>query len=418
MTASAGTPLPVRQTLRNSVQKFDFGGEIMRKIGIFGGSFDPPHVGHIQAACAAKEALGLDTVLLIPASAAPHKRGHCATAAQRLEMLELACRHAPGLEASALEIDRGGISYTCDTVAQLRREEPQAQLYLLMGGDMLPSLTQWRNWEEILGQTTLAVFDRNGERENAAVAEQIGQLCARGYRAVQLPCAPMDISSTQLRRMLVFDCAAEFLDAAVLRYIRENGLYGTARDYKNLSEQELEQVVVSLLDPNRVNHVRGCRDAAVELAKRWGADVTDAARAGLLHDVTKALDGRLQLTLCRSYGKILDSFSCRYPKTLHALTGSLVAQRIFGENARVVSAIECHTTGKAAMNLLETILYVADYMEPNRDFPGVEELRRLTTVDMTAALKYGLEMTLAHLQEQGAEVSPASAEALHDLNII
>ena len=132
--------------------------------------------------------------------------------------------------------------------------------------------------------------------------------------------------------------------------------------------------------------------------------------------VTKALDGPLQLTLCDEYGTILDDFSARYPKTLHALTGSLVAERIFGENSAVVSAIEHHTTGKADMNLLEKIIYVADYMEPNRNFPGVERLRELAYADITAALKLGLEMTLEHLKNQGNEVSPESQKALAYLN--
>ena len=125
---------------------------------------------------------------------------------------------------------------------------------------------------------------------------------------------------------------------------------------------------------------------------------------------------RWQLTLCDAYGKLLDDFSKRYPRTLHALTGSMVAQRIFGENPSVVSAIESHTTGKANMTLLEKIIYVADYMEPNRDFPGVEKLRELAFTDLDGALKLGLEMTLEHLKAQGAEVSPASRSALDWLN--
>ena len=202
----------------------------------------------------------------------------------------------------------------------------------------------------------------------------------------------------------------------MLDYIREYRLYDTRAPWKNLPMEELEKVVISLLDPKRVPHVLGCRDTAVELAKRWGADVTDAARAGILHDITKAIDGPLQLTLCEAYGKILSDFSRKYPKTLHALTGSLVAQRIFGENEAVVSAIEWHTTGKADMTLLQKIIYVADYMEPNRKFPGVEKLRELAFTDMDAALKLGLEMTLEHLKRQGAEVSPESREALAWLN--
>jgi len=180
--------------------------------------------------------------------------------------------------------------------------------------------------------------------------------------------------------------------------------------------EELERIVIRLLNPNRVAHVLGCRDTAAALAQRWGENVTDAARAGLLHDITKAIDGPLQLTLCGEYGTILSEFGQRHPKTLHALTGSLVAERVFGENENVVSAICHHTTGKANMTTLEKIIYVADYMEPCRDFPGVEKLRELAFSDLDAALKLGLEMTLENLVSRRLEISPESREALEYLN--
>ena len=227
---------------------------------------------------------------------------------------------------------------------------------------------------------------------------------------------PFGITLEDLQRMLTFRCAEQFLTPEVRAYMAENGICDDTRDLCGLSLEELQQEVVRLLKPSRVAHVLGCRDTAVELARIWGADETDAARAGLLHDVTKALDGPLQLTLCWSYGTILDDFSIRNPKTLHALTGSLVARRIFGENEAVVSAIRSHTTGKANMNTLEKIIYVADYMEPNRDFPGVEELRALAYTDLDGALKMGLEMTLDLLREQGREISGASVDALAWLN--
>ncbi len=187
---------------------------------------------------------------------------------------------------------------------------------------------------------------------------------------------------------------------------------GAGEDYTGLSLAALEQTAVRLLDPRRVNHVLGCRDTAVALAKRWGADEIHAARAGLLHDITKALTGDLHLTLCREYGIVLDGFSAENPKTLHALTGALVAQRIFGESPEVVEAVRWHTTGKADMTTLEKIIYVADYMEPNRDFPGVQQLRELAFSDLDGALRLGLQMTLEHLKRQGSTVSPASREAL------
>ena len=116
--------------------------------------------------------------------------------------------------------------------------------------------------------------------------------------------------------------------------------------------------------------------------------------------------------MCGEYGTILDDFSKRYPKTLHALTGALVAERVFGEKEAVVNAIRHHTTGKAGMELLEKIIYLADYIEPNRVLPGIETLRHLAFTDLDAALKMGLQMTISYLNEQGSEVSPESREAL------
>ena len=391
----------------------------MERIGIYGGTFNPPHIGHLQGAAQAIAALGLDKLILIPDRIAPHKQMPSGSPypQQRLEMVRIAAAFYEKMEISDLELRREGPSYSYITVRQIRQQYPDAKLYLLMGTDMFASFLNWRNPGEIMKHVTPAVMSRGDRGEAAAIEAQRQKLGAMGCETVVIENKVTAISSTQLRRLLAFRCAGDFLPEGVLDYIRENRLYDTRANWKGLPMEELERIVISLLNPNRVAHVLGCRDTSVALAKRWGVDETDAARAGILHDITKALDGPLQLTLCRSYGKVLDDFSVRYPKTLHALTGSLVAERIFGENEAVVSAIECHTTGKAAMNMLEKILYVADYMEPNRDFPGVEKLRQLAFSDMDAALELGLRMTLEHLKEQGAEVSPASREALEYLHV-
>lgn len=390
----------------------------MERIGIFGGTFNPPHIGHIHGVKQAMEALNLQKVLLVPDYIAPHKEmaPGTPTPEERFEMLKIAAAGDPRLEVCDIEFKRGGVSYTADTVTALKARYPDSQLVLLMGTDMFSCFHQWRNWKSIAENVVLGVMCRGGKGEEAAIQAARKELDARGVRVELARNDAVTISSTQMRRLLAFRCGDDFLLAGVADYIRERGLYDGAADWKNLPMEELEQVVIRLLNPNRVAHVLGCRDTAVELAKRWGADETDAARAGILHDITKALDGPLQLTLCAAYGKILDDFSRRYPKTLHALTGSLVAERIFGENEAVVSAIRCHTTGRADMNTLEKIIYVADYMEPNRNFPGVERLRSLAYEDLTGALKLGLEMTMEHLKEQGSEASPESREALDFLD--
>ena len=388
------------------------------KIGIYGGTYNPPHTGHMQAAAEAVRLLKLDKLLLIPDRIAPHKEipTGSPTPEQRLEMLRIAAAGHPQMEVSDIELKREGPSFSYLTVQQLRAQYPDAELILLMGTDMFLSFHTWREPERITKEATLGVFYRGERGEREKILAKKKEMEDQGAKVELVENEILPISSTQLRRLIAFRCAGEFLPAGVGDFIREHGLYETAADWKNLPMEQLEDVVLRLLNPNRVNHVLGCRDTAIALAKHWGADETDAARAGLLHDITKALDGPLQLTLCREYGTILDEFGCKYPKTLHALTGSLVAERIFGENEAVVSAICHHTTGKADMSLLEKIIYVADYIEPCRNFPGVERLREVAFSNIDAALKLGLEMTLEHLKNLGDEVSPASREALEFLN--
>ncbi|HIQ77421.1 MAG TPA: nicotinate (nicotinamide) nucleotide adenylyltransferase [Candidatus Faecousia excrementipullorum] len=391
----------------------------MQRIGIYGGTFNPPHLGHLRAAAYGVKALELTRLLMIPSCVSPHKQHlpeGSATARQRLEMLKIALKDEENIRVSDLELNRGGESYTWETVQQLKKIYPMAELILFMGTDMFLSFDSWKKPEVIMENASIGVFYRGlpGEMENI-VAQKI-RLESQGAKVYLIHNPLTVISSTDLRRLLVFSCADSFLPEGVGDYIRENHLYGTGRSYRQLPMEELEKTVVGLLKPSRVAHVLGCRDTARQLAEIWGADPVDAARAGLLHDITKALDGPLQLTLCQGYGTILDAFSQENPKTLHALTGSLVAERIFGENPAVVRAIRSHTTGMPHMNTLDKIIYVADYMEPNRDFPGVEELRHLAVTDLDGALRRGLEMTISVLQQEGKTVSPESAQTLAWLN--
>ena len=385
----------------------------MERIGIYGGSFNPVHLGHLRAAQFAQKAFGLQKLLLIPSNISCHKDvpADSPAPAQRLQMLQLAAEDCPGVEVCDLELQRGGVSYTWQTLAQLRQQYPDAEFLLLVGTDMFLSLHRWMHPEKILSEASVAVLDRC-EKNREKLLEQAENLQKMGGKVLFADNPVLEISSTQLRRLLYFGAADDFLPKPVADYIREHRLYGTGLQRKNLPMEQLEREVIKLLKPQRVPHVLGCRDTAVLMAKKWGVKEADAARAGLLHDVTKALDGPLQLNVCSAYGKELDAFSQKNPKTLHALTGSLVAQRIFGENDAVVSAICSHTTGKADMNTLEKIIYVADYMEPNRDFPGVEELRHLAFTDLDGALKLGLTMTLDLLKEQGRDISPESQQAI------
>lgn len=392
----------------------------MARIGIYGGTFNPPHAGHMEAARQAIDLLKLDRLLLVPDGQPPHKEMPEGTpdAAQRLELLRLAAAGLEKAEVLDLEICRAGRSYTADTLAELEKRYPGDTLYLLMGTDMLLSFPHWYRPEEICRRATLAVMLREAcdpkvTEQLQAQAQYIRRKLDGKVKLLKNDALPM--SSTNVRRMLTFRAQGQMVPPEVLAEIRRRGYYGVNRDLRGLSMEELEREVVALLDPKRVPHVLGCRDTAARLAEQYGADVTDAARAGLFHDVTKALPPELQLQLCEAYGIPLDEFSRENPKTLHATTGAWVAREIFGENPAVFRAIESHTTGCAGMNTLQKIIYIADYMEPNRDFPGVEKLRAAVEKDLDQAVLLGLEMTVDLLRQQGRRVAQGSLDAMADL---
>ena len=385
------------------------------KLGIYGGAFNPPHLGHVRAAACGAEVLGLSKVLLIPTNISPHKQSpyNTASAAQRLQMLEIATCNREKLQVSDIEIARGGQSYTYETVLQLRQENPDAELTLFMGTDMFLTLLQWRNPQIILENTAIGVFYRGERHEKEQVAKQADQLRQMGATVHLIENPVTQISSTVLRSLLVFGCAGDYLPEGVEDYIRKEGLYGTGQKYKDLSLQELERAVSAFVKPERMAHVLGCRDMALSLAEKWGADPIMAQRAALLHDITKALDGPTQLTLCAGFGILLDDFSRKHPKTLHAYTGSLVAERIFGECPEVVQAIASHTTGKPGMHLLDQIIYIADNMEMTRTYPGVEKVRSLAFENLEAAVKLGLSNTIENLKSRNEGIHPQGLATLH-----
>lgn len=389
----------------------------MARIGIYGGSFNPPHLGHILAAQEFVRALGLDRILMIPAAIPPHKvmPTNSPDGETRLKLLQLAARDLTAAEVDPLELQREGASYTVDTLRELRARYPGDQLFLCMGTDMFQSLTSWYEPEQICAMATIAVAYR--EEHNNAELQARTKLLKRQLRAdiVFVENRFLEISSTTVRRLLVLGGAEDYLNPEVYSYIQEHGLYGAGKCRKGLSFAELKAESLALHKESRVPHVIGCSETAAEMAKIYGVSPVDAARAGILHDVTKALSGTEQLRLCEKYGIITDDFERDHTKLLHAATASAVAEYVFGENEAVCTAIRWHTSGRAGMSTLEKIIYVADYMEPNRDFPGVEELRALAHEDLDGAMLMGLEMTARQLAERGQPVGGRSREAIADL---
>jgi nicotinate-nucleotide adenylyltransferase len=218
------------------------------RIGILGGTFDPPHIGHILAASDAHEALNLDGVLFIPAAQQPLKahlpngpagqQSTRASAPDRLEMVRLAIADDSRFTVSAIEIERGGLSYTIDTLRELARSSPGDTRFLLVGADVLATFAQWRQPEEILQLATLAVFTRtvsdvgvagaSGGRDQASLAVRWKATHGRaaGHEPVFLESRRVDVSSTEVRaRVAAGRSIHGFVPDAVANYIATHRLY-------------------------------------------------------------------------------------------------------------------------------------------------------------------------------------------------
>jgi nicotinate-nucleotide adenylyltransferase len=196
------------------------------RVGIFGGAFNPPHIGHLVCAQEALLQLELDRVVFMPVGEAPHREIEGDPGAEaRLEMVELAVAGDERFATSRMELDREGPSYTSDTLAQLHEESPDDELFLILGGDQAAALASWHEPEKVLERATVAVFERASWGRNAIVIK-IGRLAgARNVRYLDMPM--IQVSSSGIRRRVREGTPIRYLvPDNVASYIEEKALYG------------------------------------------------------------------------------------------------------------------------------------------------------------------------------------------------
>ena len=370
------------------------------KIAVFGGSFHPIHNGHLALARHALDALGLDRVLFVVDRIPPHKTlADGATDAQRVDMLRLAVQDEPRFSVETMELLRDGKSYTVDTLTELKDRMPDAALYFLMGTDMLLSFATWRRPEEISKLATLVCTVRQGQSGGEAEA-------AEKYRAqygadVILLDEVSPLSSTEVRNRIADALPITGLvPPAVAHYIYRNGCYlpvEFAPMYERLHRE---------LMPHRMEHTAYVVETAIALADRFGGDRKKARLSALLHDCGKYLSTEQLLAYADTEPPILP--------VLHAFAGADYAKNVYGvEDEEILRAIRLHTTGDAKMTLLDKVVYLADMIEPSRDFDGVDEIRQAATLD--DMLRLAFSRSICYIKERGKDVHPATLRALADL---
>lgn len=204
-----------------------------RRIGVFGGAFDPPHLVHRALAQRALQQLGLQALHVVPTGQAWHKARTLTAAPHRLAMCRLAFADLPGVVVDARELQRPGPSYTADTLEELRRLHPHAELLLLIGADQWRALPTWHRWRDVLALATPVVAARPGAAPGPG---------PDGRPPQTLPWPPRDVSSTAVRAAVAAGADEEALralvPAAVARYIVEHGLYRAAGDPSDVHVHE------------------------------------------------------------------------------------------------------------------------------------------------------------------------------------
>jgi len=381
------------------------------RIGIMGGSFDPIHQGHIRMAQHALESQQLDRVLMLPSGNPPHKPD-ITPAEHRWRMVCAACAGIPGLIPCREELDRTGVIYTVDTLSRLQEKYPKAELFYLIGADMLMRLHRWYCLEDVLQMCTFIVFPRTSAYTPQQLNEERKKLTAIGARILLMDMEVLDASSTDARQAIHEGGSTPQLPIAVRQYAQAAGLYGA--ELRIPQGPKWLEMLFADLTVKRFAHTLAVADTARRLALLHGLDPLKAEIAGLLHDCAKCLPLEEMQRIARENHLTEDESILESGALLHSVVGAYLARTKYGcEDDEVIQAILSHTTGKAGMTRLDMAVWLADTIEPTRaPYPLLDKTRMLAGLSLEKAMITSLEGTLQHVRKKGDAVHPATLETL------
>lgn len=365
------------------------------KIAIFGGTFNPVHNEHVNIVKAAKDALALDKIFIVPTFSTPKKEGLSPSAQDRLNMCRLAFADIEGAEVSDFEIQNGGTSYSYITCRAFRQKFPEDELYFIVGADMLENFPQWKNPDEILNLVILAACARNDKN---SLNKALAKFNANFKNAVKtFNYVGAKVSSSRVRTLAALgEDISPFVPKPCSEYVKKNNLY---------ARPDLQKVK-EYLTPSRWAHTVRVAIAATENCRRAGVDENSALTAAALHDCAKYL---------KPDGEQLKDFKLPddVPEpVIHQYTGAHVAQKVFGvTDENILQAIRCHCSGKPDMTALDKLIYLSDMLEEGRTFEGVEYLRTVFADNIDKAMEAALEHNLKYLNSTGGQVYPLTVQA-------
>ncbi|MBP0982076.1 MAG: nicotinate (nicotinamide) nucleotide adenylyltransferase [Oscillospiraceae bacterium] len=376
------------------------------RVGIFGGTFNPIHNGHISLIKHLIAALSLNELLVIPTALPPHKDGsEVISPEHRLAICRLATEDIPEVRVSDIEIKRGGKSYTVNTLRLLLADRPDDEFVLLVGSDMFFTLDEWRCADEIMRLVRVAAIARE-ENELERLKGCSARYNEKGARTEIVECPVISLSSTELRSD---KDRSDGLPPKVERYIIQNGLYG--RDKKLLVDlDELTGWLRSRLSRERFTHTLNVASEALRLAETYGENGDEAYLAGLLHDCCKEIPHEEMLNIIENSDIIINQSFKDSPKIWHGFAAAQFIQDEFSiYNSEIIEAVRYHTTGRGEMSRIEEIIYLADLVSADRHYNGVEALRAKAYRSIEEAMLEALQFAITSL---GKTAAPILAETV------
>lgn len=387
----------------------------MARIGIFGGTFNPVHKGHISIAKQMKESCNLDKVLVIPVNFPPHKTAiSLASNKQRYDMCKLAFEGDSAFEVTSLELERGGQSYTIETLMELKKLYPNDTFYLILGSDMIYHFDLWKDYKKILKEAILLTGARDKE-DVKKMEEKAEEFKLLGGDVRVIPIKVQPASSTKIRMMLFQSLdVSEYLDNAVEEYIHINKVY--LNGGVEAMVEEVRQIDKLKLTETRYFHTECVAKQAKLLAKQHVADEDIACLCAYLHDIMKCLPKQELLHYLKRNGILLSDIEKKIPSTWHAIAGAIYCEQELGiENKEIIDAVRYHTTGRKDMTLMEKIIFTADATGEDRDYKGVEKIRKESFEDLDRAVWSCLSHNISFLAQAGRLIHPESIEAYNAL---
>ncbi|WP_425382302.1 nicotinate-nucleotide adenylyltransferase [Spiroplasma endosymbiont of Melieria omissa] len=346
----------------------------MKRIGIFGGTFDPFHNQHLNIANTAYHKLSLDEVWILPTKQNPLKDSVSASDQQRVDMINLVIKNYSWIKLNDYELTSKQPSYTINTINYFIENYPNHKFFFIIGSDNLYTLNKWQGIEQLINLVKIIVVNRPHYRKTLELMSK--------YKCQNLVVRPSsDISSAKIRNGEIINQ----IDIKINDYINNNLIYSYERLKANL-------------DNNRTEHCINVGKMAVKLAIHYNEDANKVLIAGTYHDLCKQWSKNKMTKYLTKYNK--EILQEPFP-VWHGYVAALYLKNHYQyHDDLVLRAIAKHTTGATEMKPLELIVLLADKISIERNHYYVEELRKLAFQDLTVAFKYYLEILKKYLLEQ------------------